>query len=1138
MHNRPTPNFDPPLPFSLAVEFLIAVGAGRDDARLGLKRWKISEIAAHNTIKVTPQSLYSFFKGETNAENFGPSLFKLLTEGQYSDHQQQLHRAFELWASWDDDQRKDAINEALDKHGLPPTIQERQGFFIKLSHQLQDQQETQQVTVSKPSISQRLGMIGFLDLVDASNQLSGFHAFLNEESLRYFSRDDYMEETGNTAIDVSEKNLVLSIDEKSTNQTFLISGPGGFGKTRLAHQICRLSDANLAVRVDTNAADYLQLFDILATTATPPKHLIFFIDYAENTSNTSPLYAFCEQAHTGWGMKATILLCSRTNGVARVRDTFLDPAMNHYPIGSQSAGSNVIGYEDWLVQSILGYFDLAHKEGLVETCHSTPFLAAFSGFLSKKHPQAFESQFGAIGTDPSFRQWVRSRTKAFERLGHRGKRRLSEMVLALPFYDADDQFNIADDVDGTGAAVLQILEEDRWIEQDVGGNINMIHDSLADAIIADQVFNAPRPTNRLGELLSTATEKEYLGRALNVIQRGASREDLRGIDSVELVMKLAKKQPVAVQHNALDILRSGIVASETIPDLLEATDDIYQGLDNDRQAYRFLTQIAARLKQESDFSTNSGSHPKFASLLHKASLKPDARTLANLVHFCPEAHLDAAESFIKRKRNEYDTAYVISAYLEYIDDPSAAGPLVVEWLAKHGMSRRSGYIFAAWFSAVKRLKERGATKVPAFAISNSIQGTLKKWCGRHRTDHYAAKCLQILIECEKANDDTKRLVEAWLGENGSIYMATHLVSKWIAVRNAVEQDSMRWVRQWLLSNAARNAKTECGYLFKALRDYDAPLNEYADLLLLHISMDGPIRVRRDLCRYWLELGGDPESIREVLYSLIVEQPSDPRVRFCFESWVKYCPSDASFFEKEMCIWLSANAEHSRASHIFSIWDDLDLDPSLIAQPLSRWIATNRESNFYHTHLAKYITLDPEGAAKLGPSEDQARYILSKKTFHHQECRDIEFMLQAPYGSDASSQIAQDIIAAASRYLKQYGKNPLSAFLISLVLRKVGNVPWIRSYADVWLSKHQHRHRANLVLQALLKVDPEPVELAQLVKNWFAENPTYHFGGNLLMAWVETCGKPEVLKPQARVWLAGLRGSDKFPDFDSVEEAYF
>ncbi len=599
----------------------------------------------------------------------------------------------------------------------------------------------------------------------------------------------------------------------------------------------------------------------------------------------------------------------------------------------------------------------------------------------------------------------------------------------------------------------------------------------------------------------------------------------------------------AVQQCAIDILRSRLLTPSESLLVLNQVKPFAMGLDDDPDAHVEFARIASELRRSGSGIPSPSGFPRFFDHLAKASARPDGRTLADLVTFEPGRHERAAASYIQRYASRFDTGFVIRSYLDTASDPSVIGPKVMAWLDEFRKHRGASFVIGAWLRAADRLLEKGIRSDPVMVLDPVVNNHLRAWCSRFRSDPVAFWNLQALIE-RCGYDASSDVVTDWLSQYGETVNAGFVLQKALYTERGHDQRIVSWAVDWLDSETGRSNPTIASYLFRALRECvlkhgTVQFEDFSCILLEHAELEGALHQRRDMCRYWLELGGDPGAVKFRLRTLVQRDVTDPNVRFCFETWDTFSEHTPDLLKQEMKAWLDVdkNAANPKAGLVFDIWSNRGWKLEVISDALHTWLKANPQNSHYPRMLAIYLRSGVGIPTHLGISEEGAPAFLEKAEFAVQDCRNIEFILMAPFSEDEGGPIFKAAVAAVDRYLNQHGKKDAAAFLIALVLRRLKGMAWIKAHADAWLDEFPHRHRASLIYQALVEVEGRPEDRLGGIKDWFGQNPTYGLAGNLLLAWVDATDDPAALMVEARTWLRAA-SREHAPDVEAVARAYY
>ncbi|TPI27875.1 hypothetical protein FJ414_28220 [Mesorhizobium sp. B3-1-6] len=1202
MYNGPPLPPERELPLSLLVEFLMAAGAGRDDQEFLSLPWTDTELQQARV--ASRQGIRDFLEEGTAGSTFAGGLFTALTDNEDPAILDQLKLAQKTWVAASPTERRQRVKDAVASYGLPETWQTRRSVFSQWARRLREKPYKLQLALHD------LSMIGFADARSPYRLVKGFKKFLDQDALPYFSRDYYMEDMGAQGEVFSETDLIRKIDEADETRAILIHGPGGHGKTRLAHQLCKATKADLALLIEPLAADYLKLKDYLKgfregrREPAALRHVLLFQDYAENVRTATPVRSFCDVVRNDLDIRTTLILCSRSSGVRLVEQTYDDFEIDAYSVGVQK--DNGTTYEHWLVAQILKHFDLDNDAGLVALTRDLPFLAAFAGFLKTEHPSLFDKQFRISVDNQHFAAWARKRADSLAGLESTARRRLAEIALALPVAKAEVD-HITEDRNEVGTKIFEALEGDFWIEEEAD-TYAPVHDAFADALVTQHLFGTEKPANRMAELLSTACEKEYFGRALHALGRVSGAEELEVIDPVSVLAKLEKKHALAIQQNALEVVSSALVPTQRLPSVLNAIDSLYEGLRGDLEACRFLSHSVASLRKR-ERATEAETCPRLDDLLKSISFDSDLRIISNLVWHDPGSYRESATALMLKSADDWDVSYLIGAVLANGGSLQRVGPSVLRWLQRFSTASATAFVLVAWFEAVKeQAQEADSAGTPVNIVSGKVANYLAPWCLLHGRKYFAAKVLAAWASESRGSTQAMSALDDWLDLYADRFMATHVLQTALKLGRSLDAKFQDYVKRWLSENS-RLSPVATLYLFRELRDAGVSWRAFSSEALAFIGSDLPPKAHRDMCIYWLQMGGDADSIRGPLRSAVDLDPLDEHVRFVFQTWELAAPRDMGFWASNMVLWLRGHFAHPRAAYVFNLWYKHKLGVAAVRAPLIAWLKHNGSdhqypvvlSNHYrqetasnpevfpfaelalfwlkthagHPHssflflawihrrqdlttirlalrtwlgqndehpafpglLATYA-LDPASLEEIGVSEDRARAFLKRKRFSKADCRLIEFILSSPFGSNPQSEIGRTAIEGAQDYLQEFGSDIGSAFLIAKVIRLIGAEGWIIAVAATWLESFSLRHRANLVLQALLTVNPRASTYEAQVRSWLTQNQEYIFAGALLLEWARAGGDVMLFQRQAAAWIDTAHAQDDFPDVDEVERLYW
>jgi hypothetical protein len=1086
MYNGPPLPPEKELPFSLLIEFLMAAAAGKVGTQYGHLPWSDTDLEKVGV--ASRQGIRNILEKFNEGDRIAPKLLATLAENEHEGLTEQWKSAHSLWSAATKEMREDSVRKAIIDYGLPSTWQERQGVFAKWAHDLKSEE------ARRLRIAGRFNECGFIDMAGESQRARGFKAFLYGGHLPYFSRDSFNSNELRDPSLLSESRIVEKIEASEEPSAILLYGPGGFGKTRLAYQICEMVTSDFSLQIDA-AADYRQLRNVLASSEGNGR-LLLFQDYAETVVTTKPLRDFCYEIQNELGIISTLILCSRSSGAYEAEMTFSEFEIETYRLDSSYSG-NDRNYERWLTCQIANYFDLVEDLDLLDAFHGVPFFAAYAGYLKAKGNKVFSHQFGIENADIDFISWAHRRIYSLSRFGPTSKRRLAEIALALPVRD-EELSSIIDDSKGVGEKVFEALEGDYWVEEE-GDEYFAIHDVLADALVSEQLFSAAKPEKRLVELLSTACDKEYLRRALHSIRRVSEHPKFQAIDSIDVLLRLEKKFHGIMQQNAFDIVRSVLVPASKLVSVIDGLDSIFEGLKGDKEACQFLSKIvASRLKHSK--TSNCFRSNRMDYLLRSASYEADAKVLSNLVWYDPEAYLESATTSLLQSSKAWDDSFLLSAILRNGASLERGGPSAVGWLDRFGEARLATFVFSAWGEAFERAVEAGALTNPISIIDAKISDFLSRWCQRFGDEYFSARMLIFWLEKTGDAEEALEVIEEWLQQHSGQYMAAHIFQALIKYNGFLGDQLWGHIRRWLKLNQA-DFSTEVSYIFREIRDAGTEIETVSTELFEFIASSAPTKARRDTCCYWLQMGGDPESIQEYLLKILSSNPDDDNVRFVFQSLYEINPSGMDVWRRHMRRWLGSNASHPMATYVFFIWFKMMWDKEPIRGAMKIWLKENSGSKQYGGMLHQYMNeYDDEDKAWPGEvKRDTILLYMNKGAFGTSSAAKIEKVIDYYCIERSNEEICLATEKACQRYFSKYKEKHGCVFLLAKTIIAYRKERWPIDVAASWLSQFGTRHFASRVLQSLVETSASEPWLRLRIENWFAANEGANIAGGLLLA---------------------------------------
>ena len=785
---------------------------------------------------------------------------------------------------------------------------------------------------------------------------TSFRAFLNEGSLRYFSRDEYAAQPGTARIERSEGDLIADLAGNATHG-LLISGPGGVGKTRLAHELASgLGSAGHGFDVYQldRSADYSSL-ETLAGHYAQPASILLMADYAEAIAKLAEIAEAAEYLEAEAGHRIRIIATCRSSATNQVRDSLaaLHPKQAHLasPLGGEE------GFAQWVTRSILALERFPDADALERVCHGVPVLAAFAVYLFRRHRAAFDNQFGGLLNIGGFDKWAQQRISLL--LGDGGQAQqqtLARIGLALPCSRTKLNGLVAGDTE-----LLSRLTTDRWIESD-NDICYAAHDVLADALVGRWIFEAPHAaTERVIDLLDEAARRDALLPALIALERQAQDPRFEALSGAAIAAALRSRHGAQAPQWAGILLDGRLLDFDEKLALLQidglirpivATSNIL-----DVQLCRLAGEAAA-LRQ------TPATNPRIGTLADLLELAWQAGQMSNLV--LRRAYAIAPARFRDRALRNVDdfprsetTHYMLTQLLRSGEPPDGLRQQVGNWLIGNATTLRASFVVAAWLNAQGDgdvVRAGALAWIAKHGQRLDAQFMFAAWLNAGQ-DHAAIRAQMLdWVRLYDALPDTQYVYSAWLNANGDVGVirddvlawfatygdrteASYLLAAWL---NAGEDPNL--VRDRLLAWTTAHASVlEASFVLQAWLAATGDVATIFNQTSTWITRHGDRSEAQFVYTAWLKAGGNLDTVRERILAWFFQHGSLPEARYLFEAWLQ-AGGEVDQVQDILLAWFDTHGALQGADNVYKAWLEADCEYSLVETMLARWVATWGETH--------------------------------------------------------------------------------------------------------------------------------------------------------------------------------------------------
>ncbi|QCI93905.1 ATP-binding protein [Novosphingobium sp. EMRT-2] len=690
-----------------------------------------------------------------------------------------------------------------------------------------------------------------------------FRGFLDGGGLAYFSRDRFAAQHG-VQVKRGEADLLDGITTGELT-ALVLSGPGGVGKTRLAHELAGKLTEEIrgfdGYWLERGAsADSV----IALAKAYPAKaSILLLVDYAEAAQRLAEIADAVANLIEQAGHNIRLIATGRASATNRIRDDLevLNPDINS--LTSQSAGGSA--YLEWVVHSIIELEEFPDADALSSVCRGIPALAAFAVYLFRVDRPQFDAQFGALLGNQDFHSWSNKRISALVSVKSAREEDLASLALALPIpIEQQARFR------KSHGALIDLLVTDRWVEN-IDGQLVAAHDILADALLARWVFEAETATNvRLQNLLMTAADAQDLPHALTVVARLQSHPGFAAIDGGQVLKTLSALHPEQTAASASQLLGGPILKIQGKLSLVANSPKLAETIRLEPTLHIGLAHIADEVVKARGEGVELIVPGAIGDLLDEVCTQQKSSNfiLSRAYSFDHARFRDRAFENIKLFPTKEQTHFLLVRMLNSGETPEALREAVCNWLHLNGGQTCASFVYKAWLDA-------GGDR-------DEVKDKLLEWVGEHGVTPKASHVYKAWLDAEGDRDEVKDKLLEWVGEHGVTPEAQFVYKAWLDAegdRDEVKDKLLEWVGE-------HGVTPKASHVYKAWLDAGGDRDEVKDKLLEWVGEHGVTPEAQFVYNAWLDAGGDRDEVKDKLLEWVGEHGVTPEASHVYRAWLE------------------------------------------------------------------------------------------------------------------------------------------------------------------------------------------------------------------------------------------------------------
>jgi hypothetical protein len=622
-----------------------------------------------------------------------------------------------------------------------------------------------------------------------------FRSYLYSDKLPYYSRRQQLDVVPiPPGTDIPDEDGLLRLIEGDSLTGLILTGGGGVGKTRLTLEIGYLAQSKgwVVLRVLRRLKE--DALEHLARWVTPETKVLLLIDYVETQRDFDELMNELNDLNDSLNLHVRYVANCRTSyyrsiaAISRHRDINLSPALEDPAL--------VLWFESYLrqtVRHILERNDMEVTEQHLYVCRDIPVLAVFMSYL---HGMGREPELQTLLAEKNFARWIVRRLEltfpdspVFPNL--------AQLAALFPIPSAVAHHPDLKDHQES----FDRLAADGWIEKlpaDDEYKTEMwraAHDVFADQILLFYFESIPHTVEKfVRELLSLARRVGCLRSALTTLQRIVDKPALKVLDWPGILDSAISEDPRSWRDVRDLLVRTSLLTNPQRINLLGKHEEVWQGAEEETGFQLAVGWFIRRVIEQEDTERNESQRSILESWIKKAASHTAVNNyiLTSGLKFCPELVQEAALNWILTRPREFQTHYLIVAWLNQKLPLEAIRLSVEQWAMRFSDNFHLSFIVRAWLTAggdKELLRTPIESWLPVHKIDVSANFVYKSWLDAGGGTETVKDSIAAWLAAHKTNAHARFVYQAWLDAGGGTEVVQDFLLAWLNAHKTLTEAS-------------------------------------------------------------------------------------------------------------------------------------------------------------------------------------------------------------------------------------------------------------------------------------------------------------------------------------------------------------